>query len=306
MDIVLNRQGGVSIRDQLVTQIELKILGGSLTPGQKLPSVRALARRLKVHPNTISAAYQYLVADGLLTVQRGSGVFVHGRGPLGIQEASGLDDMIRVALHTALRKGFTGEQIRAAVERWLAAAPPDRVVVVDPYPEMGELIVHEVKQALEGVAVSCCTVADVERDPSVLGGAVALVLPYHVETMRRIAPGAALAVMNLEMSAGDREAVRSLPAGAIVLVVSHSPTVLPVAEVMIKSLRGDDLLVETRLVSATREWRRLASAADIVFADALAVEAVRKAQPRRVREVRITTEAALSRLRRLITVIVPR
>lgn len=305
MDIVLNRQGGVSVRDQLVTQIELKILGGSLTPGQKLPSVRALARRLKVHPNTISAAYQYLVADGLLSVQRGSGVFVRGRGPLGIQEASGLDDMIRVALHTALRKKFTGEQIRAAVERWLAAAPPDRVVVVDPYREMGELIVHEVEQALK-VAVSCCTVADVERDPSLLGGAVALVLPYHVETMRRIAPGAALAIMNLEMSAGDREAIRSLPSGAIVLVVSHSPTVLPVASVMIKSLRGDDLLVETRLASATREWRRVASAADIVFADALSVEAVRKAQPRRVREVRITTEAALDRLRRLITIIVPR
>lgn len=305
MDLVLSRQGGVSVRDQLVTQIQLQILGGTLTPGQKLPSVRALARRLKVHANTISAAYQFLVARGLLAVQRGAGVFVNGRGPLGIENASALDDMIRAALHAALRKGFTGEQIRAGVQRWIAAGPPERVVVVDPYPQVGELLVHEVRRGLE-VEVSSCTIADVEREPSLLRGAVALVLPYHVETLRRIAPGAALAVMNVEMSAGDREAIESLPEGAIVLVVSHSPTVLPVATVMIKILRGDDLHVETHLVSASRAWRRIAGAADVVFADALSVEAVANAKPRRLREFRITTEAALDRLRRTITVIVPR
>ena len=47
-------------------------------------------------------------------------------------EAAGLDEMLRLALHAAFRKGFTGREIRAAVERWLAAAPPDRVVIVDP------------------------------------------------------------------------------------------------------------------------------------------------------------------------------
>ena len=45
MDIFVNRRGGVPVRDQLVTQLELKILGGELAQGQRLPSVRALARR---------------------------------------------------------------------------------------------------------------------------------------------------------------------------------------------------------------------------------------------------------------------
>ena len=62
MDIFVNRRGGVPVRDQLVTQLELKILGGDLARGQRLPSVRALARRLKVHHNTVSAAYQDLLA----------------------------------------------------------------------------------------------------------------------------------------------------------------------------------------------------------------------------------------------------
>jgi DNA-binding transcriptional regulator YhcF (GntR family) len=39
LDIVLNRKGGVPVRDQLVAQLELKILGGELPLGQRLPSV---------------------------------------------------------------------------------------------------------------------------------------------------------------------------------------------------------------------------------------------------------------------------
>ena len=52
------------MRDQIVTQLELKILGGSLAHGSRLPSVRALARRLNVHHNTVSAAYQDLRGGG--------------------------------------------------------------------------------------------------------------------------------------------------------------------------------------------------------------------------------------------------
>ncbi|HET6896892.1 MAG TPA: GntR family transcriptional regulator, partial [Vicinamibacteria bacterium] len=148
LEIVLNRRGGVPIRDQLVTQLELKILDGSLTHGQRLPSVRSLARRLKVHHNTVSAAYQDLEEAGHVELQRGSGVFVRRAGVSQLPEAKGLDEMIRLALHAAFRKGFSGSDIRSAVERWLAASPPDRVVVVDPSPEMGELLVHELKMLL--------------------------------------------------------------------------------------------------------------------------------------------------------------
>ena len=87
MDIFINRRGGVPVRDQLVTQLELKILGGELTQGQRLPSVRALARRLKVHHNTVSAAYQDLQVAGHVDLRRGSGVFVRTGGPRALAEA---------------------------------------------------------------------------------------------------------------------------------------------------------------------------------------------------------------------------
>ena len=115
MDIVLNRRGGVPVREQIATQLQLKILGGELAHGQRLPSVRALARRLRVHHNTVSAAYQDLQAAGHVQLKRGSGVFVRRAGPTELPEARGLDEMIRLALRSALTLGHTGTEIRAAV-----------------------------------------------------------------------------------------------------------------------------------------------------------------------------------------------
>jgi GntR family transcriptional regulator len=288
-----------------VTQLELKILGGEIAQGQRLPSVRALARRLKVHHNTVSAAYQDLQAAGHVELRRGSGVFVRSGGPRALAEANGLDEMIRLALHAAFAKGFGGSEVRAAVERWLAAAPPDRVVVIDPSREMAEVITTEIRQGL-GISAAGATFEDLARDPSLLSGALAVVLPYHEATVLQMAPGAALEVVHLEVSAPDRDAINALPAGSIVLVVSHAATVLPFASVFLRSLRGEDIHVEVRLLSAAREWRRLVAAADFVLADILACAAVRAARPRRLREVRMLSPSALERLREALTVVVPR
>jgi hypothetical protein len=112
-------------------------------------------------------------------------------------------------------------------------------------------------------------------------------------------------VVNLEVQQADRAAILALPAGSFALVVTHSPTVLPFASVLLRSLRGDEVLVEARLCSATREWRRLLPGADLVFADSLSADAVRRHKPRRFREVQILSDAMVQRLREALTVVVP-
>jgi hypothetical protein len=213
--------------------------------------------------------------------------------------------MIRLALRSAYRKGFATPEIRAAVERWLVASPPDRVLVVDPSLEMAELLAHEIRSVL-AVPVTPCTLDDLAREPARAAGALTVVLPYHVETVRGAAPGAAVEIVTLEVAAVDRRAIEAIPPGSIVLIVSHSPTVLPFASVFLRSLRGDEVLAETCLLSATREWKRLVKAADLVLADALSVETMRKAAPRRLREVRVVPESALALLRQAVTAVVPR
>lgn len=305
LEIVVNRSGGVPVRDQLMAQLEMRILDGTLTPGQRLPSVRTLARRLRVHHNTVSAAYQDLEAAGHVELQRGAGVFVRRRGPSALRDAQGLDEMIRLALQAAFGKGFTGADVRAAVERWLAAAPPERVLVVDPSREMGELLAHEVRQVLS-VPASACALEDVVRDPALASGALGVVLPYHVEAFRRAVPSAGVEVVTLEVPRKDRDTVRALPPGSIVLFVSHSPTVLPFASGFLSSLRGDEILVEVRLLSDTREWKRLLKAADLVIADALAVEPLRRAGARALLELRVVPLKALERVKEALRVVVPR
>jgi GntR family transcriptional regulator len=305
VQIPLNRHSGVPIRDQLVVYLEMRILDGTLQPGERLPSVRALARRLKIHANTVSAAYQELQAAQRVKLRTGSGVFVCEAGSWDPGDARGLDEMIRLTLRLALRKGFTAAEIRTAVERWLAASAPERIVVVEPLPEMAALIVDELKRHLQ-VPIAACTLRDLKLDPGLLKGALALLVPYHVQAVRALVPDAGIHILNLELNDADREAIRALPSGAIVLAVASSPSLLPFATVIFKGLRGDEILLETRLLKDAREWRRLASAADLVVADVVAAPVVKRAGVRKLREIALVPEATVQGLRQALEFVTPR
>ena len=81
MQLWFAHTGAVRLREQLVTQIILAILSDDLSPGQRLPSTRELARRFRVHPNTISAGCRQLERERWVEFRRGSGVFVRGQKP---------------------------------------------------------------------------------------------------------------------------------------------------------------------------------------------------------------------------------
>ena len=55
------------LRDQIARQLRSRIVRGELSQGEPLPGHRQLARRHRVAPSTVEAAYEMLVADGLLT-----------------------------------------------------------------------------------------------------------------------------------------------------------------------------------------------------------------------------------------------
>src|SRR5258708_35879220 len=81
MQLWFARASEVSIRQQLVTQVVLGILGDDLAPGQRLPSTRELARRFHLHPNTVSAGYRQLARERWVENRRGSGGFVRASKP---------------------------------------------------------------------------------------------------------------------------------------------------------------------------------------------------------------------------------
>lgn len=72
----LDPKSGVPIYRQITDQVRHGIASGRLTPGEQLPTVRALAVDLKVNPNTVIKAYSWLEQQGVLTSEQGSGTFV--------------------------------------------------------------------------------------------------------------------------------------------------------------------------------------------------------------------------------------
>src|ERR1051325_10166878 len=80
MRLWLSKNSSVPLREQLVRQIMFGVVSGDLKPGQRLPSTRELARRFRIHSNTVSAAFRDLERAGGLKVRRGGGVSVRQLG----------------------------------------------------------------------------------------------------------------------------------------------------------------------------------------------------------------------------------
>jgi len=76
LDCRISTGSTTPIYRQLIDQIRLVILRGRLAPGDRLPSVRSLALRLVINPNTVARAYGELARDGVIESQQGKGYFV--------------------------------------------------------------------------------------------------------------------------------------------------------------------------------------------------------------------------------------
>src|SRR5579859_4906876 len=72
-------QPGQSIFEQVVFAAVKAFVSGEFQPGQAFPSVRALAAKLKIHPNTAHKAVQYLIQEGWLEPRPGIGTVVAER-----------------------------------------------------------------------------------------------------------------------------------------------------------------------------------------------------------------------------------
>ena len=149
----LSRNSSVSLREQLATQIMLGVISEDLKPGKHLPSVRELARLYGVHFNTVSAAYHDLVKRGWLDTRRGSGVYVRRLPPSPPQTSSPqtghapLDDLISRLLHDAQARGISAGEVRARLQTWLSMQTRERLIVAEPEPELGNILVAELPEA---------------------------------------------------------------------------------------------------------------------------------------------------------------
>jgi GntR family transcriptional regulator len=79
IEFKLDLKSGVPFYRQIVDQIRYGIASKRLLPGEQLPTVRDLAVRLEINPNTVRKAYSELEILGVLDTQQGTGTFVAGK-----------------------------------------------------------------------------------------------------------------------------------------------------------------------------------------------------------------------------------
>ena len=95
MDIIIRNSGGIPIYDQITRQVKGLILRGELREGEALPSMRLLAKELRISVITTKRAYEELERDGFLTTSPGKGCFVAPRNRELVRE----DTLRRVEEH---------------------------------------------------------------------------------------------------------------------------------------------------------------------------------------------------------------
>ena len=76
MNIIISNSGGKPIYEQITAQIKGQIMNGSLKPGEALPSMRLLAKELRISVITTKRAYEELEREGFITTVVGKGSFI--------------------------------------------------------------------------------------------------------------------------------------------------------------------------------------------------------------------------------------
>ncbi len=118
MDIILRNTGDCPIYDQITKQIKGHILSGALAEGEALPSMRVLARDLRISVITTKRAYEELEREGFITTVPGKGCFVAKRSLELVREDARrqVEEHLARAVDTARAGGVSPAEVTQALE----------------------------------------------------------------------------------------------------------------------------------------------------------------------------------------------
>ena len=113
MDIILSNSSGKPIYEQISDQVKSQILSGTLAEGDALPSMRLLAKELRISVITTKRAYEELERDGFLENVPGKGCFVAPQNRELLREAQlrRAEEFLAQAVEEARKGGITLEEL---------------------------------------------------------------------------------------------------------------------------------------------------------------------------------------------------
>lgn len=275
MQIHLSRNNNVPLQEQIAEQVVFLISTGKLRAGQQLPSVRAMAVRLKIHHNTVSKAYQELVRRGWLVRRKGSRLFVEAAAESVEQQPSkgDLDGLINETILRAREMGYSLQVLQERVMERVYSAPPDCVVVVEEEPGLREIIRTELISRVTR-SVKAYSPEQLPKSPELAARAQVTAPDYAVRMVKSIVPRDRPCVPLTFSGADDHvKLVQELTQPSTIGVASISRRLLKTARGLLASAVGERHTLKEFLVSRTRtaDLRGV----DLAFCDSVAMARVR-------------------------------
>lgn len=290
----ITKNSELPVREQVVRQVLLGILSDDLQAGQKLPSVRALARRHQIHANTVSAAYHDLLEQGWLELRRGSGLYVR---PLDASRdgQSELDRLLATLLEAARRQGHEPEQVLERLEHLIRPRTYERILIVESEPAMREILRTEIEEHAR-VPVEAIEQPDASNI-SRLERSLVVALPTRAARVRRELPrGVACVPLRLRSVRGALEGQARPGSDAVISVVSRSAEIRFWARAMLIAV-GLDPECLTEVDAAGTGWQDRLGMSALVVTDVVTARELPTGCPARV--FRVIADASIAELREL-------
>ena len=117
----LKQNSGVPIYQQIAESFKTDILAGKYKQGEFLPSIRGLAKDLKISVITTMKAYEQLAQEGLVTAAQGKGFYVNAQDSEMIREQHLriVEDALTDAIAAAKVAGLSEEELRGMLDALL-------------------------------------------------------------------------------------------------------------------------------------------------------------------------------------------
>ncbi len=276
--------------NQLFNQIRFAIASRQFPPGHRLPSTRQLAMQTGLHRNTISKVYRQLELLGLVEAQAGSGIYVRAQGNEGgskmrspiFQQYPNAYPVVQQSLNELINQGCSLNQARelflAEIDWRLRSSA--RVVVTAPLQDIGvgELMAQELEQALS-IPVQLVPIEELSQALDQTQSGTVVTSRYFIGEAEKIAATKSVRVIPIDIYdyAPEMELIKTLPKDTCIGLVSLSAGILRAAEVIIYSIRGDDLLVMTAQLGDNYKLQALVRSARSIICDQASAPTVKAA-----------------------------
>jgi GntR family transcriptional regulator len=289
MQFQIQADSDIPASKQLYDQLLFAIASRQFPPGHRLPSTRQLAMQTGLHRNTISKVYGQLETTGMVESQAGSGIYVRSLG----NESGEVDlpaaeirenalALVSQSLNTMLAKGSS---LREARELFLAEIDwrlrcSARVFVSVPKNDIGagELMTQELQQTL-GIPVQLVLIEDLEQVLLQTHSGTVVTSRYFITAVEAITAKHNVRVLPVDLQDYGKElaVVKNVPKNSYVGIVSVSIGILAIAEMIVYSMRGDEILINTCQVTDSYKLKAIVRRANLIISDKASLVRVHKA-----------------------------